>query len=281
MRLLLLVNEGSGSGSGPSGADLERMLRAEGARVERLPLDGAARAAELGVDRLVVAGGDGSVAPAADAAGDAGIPLAVIPRGTANDFARRMGIPDDPGRAVRLAAGGGVLRSLDLGLVGERPFVNVASAGLSVVAARRAEGLKRLLGPAAYAVGAVRAALTSTPLRCAVRCDGEPLHEGAAWQVMVACTGAFGGGSQIEVADPGDGRLDVVVATAGSRAALARYAYGLRSGRIARQRGVRTGRAREVELGLAPGAALNVDGEIVEGGPRLGVRPARYRLVVS
>lgn len=279
MHLLLLVNESAGSG--PSGADLERMLRAEGARVDRLSLDGARRAAGMGVDRLVVAGGDGSVAPAADAAGEAGIPLAVIPQGTANDFARRMGLPDDLGRAVRLAATGQGLRSLDLGRLGGRPFVNVATAGLSVGAARRAEGLKRLLGPAAYTVGAVRAALTGAPLRCAVRCDGEALYEGPAWQVMVACTGAFGGGSQIEVADPGDGRLDVVVATAGSRAALARYAYGLRSGRISRQRGVLTGRAREVDLGLPADARLNVDGEILDAGPPVTVDPARYRLVVS
>ena len=55
---------------------------------------------------------------------------------------------------------------------------------------------------------------------------------------IVGATGAFGGGSGIEEADPRDRRLDVVVVRAGSRAALVRRAYGLRTGRIADQRGV-------------------------------------------
>lgn len=280
MRIVLLVNEGAGSGSGPTGADLERILREEGASVQRLPLDGAGRVCEFDPQRVVVAGGDGSVGPAADAAGAAGVPLAVIPRGTANDFARRLGLPADPLRAARVAVHGERLRSLDLGRMGARPFVNVATAGLAVTAARRAEGLKGVLGPVAYAAGAVRAALTSRPISCAVHCDGHDVYEGTAWQVMVACTGAFGGGAQIGVADPDDGRLDVVVATGRRRADLARYAYGLRSGRISAQRGVLTERAREVELGLPPGADVDVDGEIVASGPALRIDPAHYRLVV-
>ena len=48
---------------------------------------------------------------------------------------------------------------MELAHAGEVPFVNLASAGLAPVAAQRAIKLKRLLGPAAYSVGAAAAAL--------------------------------------------------------------------------------------------------------------------------
>ena len=111
-------------------------------------------------ERIVVAGGDGSIGCAAGAAGGAAVPLGVVPVGTANDFARALGLPDDLDEAVELAATGARTRRLDLGAAGERPFVNAASAGLSPVAAGEAHGLKSALGPLAYAVGALRAGLS-------------------------------------------------------------------------------------------------------------------------
>ena len=54
----------------------------------------------------MVAGGDGSIAPVAAAAGAAGIPLAVVPAGTANDFAGRLGLPVGAVRGLRLAVRG-------------------------------------------------------------------------------------------------------------------------------------------------------------------------------
>src|SRR5688500_19921211 len=87
-------------------------LRSLGARVEPFRVGDAERAANAGCDRLVLAGGDGSIAPAAAAAGAAGIPLAVIPAGTANDFVRRMGLPADLAAACRLAVHGDFLREV-------------------------------------------------------------------------------------------------------------------------------------------------------------------------
>lgn len=280
MRVILLVNESSGSASGPSGAEVAAAMAAVGATVQRLPIGDERRAVAAGPDRLVVAGGDGSVAPAADAAGAAGLTLAVVPCGTANDFARRMGLPSDPLTAARLAVTGHATRVLDLGRMGDRPFVNVATAGLSVLAARGARPLKPALGAAAYAAGAVRSALTGRPVPCEVRCDGRPVHAGPAWQVMVACSGAFGGGSRVAGADAADGLLDVVALAAGPRARLVRHARALRSGRITDQPGVRADRGGEVSLGLPEGQELNVDGELCGAGDAFRVEPGRFRLVV-
>jgi diacylglycerol kinase (ATP) len=279
VKVVLLANESSGSGTDVD--DLEAALRAEGAEVARVPIDRAGDAAVHDPERVIVAGGDGSVATAADAAGAIGVPLGVVPTGTANDFARRMELPSNVTEACRLAVAGERLRRLDLGRMGDRPFVNVASAGLASAAAHRAAPLKGALGPLAYMVGAVRTAVTERPLRCAVSCDGREVFSGRAWQLMVGCSGAFGAGSRLIEADPSDGLLDVVAIAAGPRLRLVRHAYGLRRGRVSEQPGVVHGRGRAVDVALPPEERMNVDGEIVPPSPRMTVEPGRFELVVG
>jgi diacylglycerol kinase (ATP) len=276
-KLLLLSNPRSGRGEASA---VEEELRAEGAVVDTAAIGQVDTRAGIDADRLAVAGGDGSIGPAAAAAASARLPLAVIPVGTANDFARALGIPTELDRACRLAVHGDRTRPMELGRMGERPFVNAVSAGLPPAAALAARGWKRRLGPLAYVLGAAKAGLSATPIDCSVSCDGDELYSGEAWQVTVACTGAFGAGSSVG-AEPNDGRLDAVVFEAGSRAALVRLAYGLRTGRIRSQSGVHDCRAASVRLGLAPGTKLNLDGEICEAGAdELRVERSAFEVVV-
>ncbi len=282
MRVALIANPASGSGLDPE--PLAGVMRERGADVSVYGCEAEEmeRAAAESPERLVVAGGDGTVAGAAELAGRLDVPLGVIPGGTANDFARASGLPLDPLEAAELAVTSDALRRLELGhLADGRPFVNVASAGLASLAARRAAPLKPRLGPLAYAVGALRAAATASPLRCAVRADARTVFEGEAWQVIVAVTGAFGGGSEVGAADPQDGVLDVAILQAGSRIGLARRAWGLKRGTIAEQRGVEHHRGREIEVDLPPGTEFNADGEIRDRGmERIAVERAAYALVV-
>jgi diacylglycerol kinase (ATP) len=281
--LVLLSNPESGSGAAP---EVERLLRSRHANVISLGLDELDRAARTPADRYVVAGGDGSIGSVAALAARARVPLAVVPVGTANDFARALRIPLDSAEASTLAAAGRRTRRVDLAWIdgpeiARRPFLNAASVGLSPVAARKAGGLKRALGPLAYALGAARAGITARPIRCRLTCDGEGAFAGEAWQVTVAGTGAFGGGAELD-ADPGDGRLDALVIEAGSRASLAIRAYGMRAGSIASQRGVRRLTATTIELEVPPGTPFNVDGELIEGGPaRLEVEPRAVEVVAG
>ena len=114
-----------------------------------------------------------------------------------------------------------------------------------------------------------------------MRADGATVHDGSAWHVIVAITGAVGGGAELGAADPQDGALDVAVLPAGSRAGLARRAWGLRRGTIAEQAGVAHRRATVVEVGLAPGTELNVDGELRSTGlERVTLDRAAFALVV-
>ena len=269
MRIKLIANPGSGGGT-----DTERLaqdLRELGAElVDRDP------------ERVVVASGDGSIGTAAEEAARLGVPLAVVPAGTANDFARRMELPLDAEEAARLAVRGSETRRLDLAHLGGDPFVNVASTGLAVVAAQHAKPAKKLLGPLAYSLGAVRAGLGASPFGCAVSADGEPVFDGRAWQVIVANSGGFGGGAHAAPAEPDDGLLDVLVVEAGSRARLVVHAYGMRSGSLARQDGAHHARGRSISLEVARGTSFNVDGEVREHGAcEATVEPKAFELVVA
>src|SRR4051794_10242733 len=141
MNVYLMANEKSGGGTDVE--DLRRQLMAAGADLVDAP---------AAAERIVVASGDGAIAPAAALAAEHGVPLAVVPAGTANDFANANRIPEDWDAAVALAVKGTATRPHELGCLDDRPFVNVASAGLGPSAARRAAPLKKLLGPVAYPV---------------------------------------------------------------------------------------------------------------------------------
>ena len=277
MNLALIANPKSGGGPDPD--ELAERLRALGAEVRQWAVEDVARAEGR---RLVAAGGDGTVGCCAARAAQIGAELAVVPVGTANDFARAHGLPMDLEEALELAATGTRTTQPELGILEDGPeFVNVVNAGLAPAAARAATPLKPRLGPLAYAVGALKAAVTTSPLECRAEIDGEEFFKGRAWQVIVSCTGAFGGGSEVGAADPLDGELDVTILPAGPRVALARRAYGLRKGNIAEQGAVQHGRGGRVELRLPPGAEVNVDGELLRRS-RLSMRAERaaYALVV-
>jgi diacylglycerol kinase (ATP) len=278
--IALIANRDSGGGLDP--APFARAMQANVTVYGCEPAD-LECAAAASPDRLVVAGGDGTIAPVADLAGRLGVPLAVIPGGTANDFVRAAGLPVDPLEAADLAVRGTTLRWFELGRLGDgRPFVNVASVGLASVAARRAAPLKPRLGPLAYAVGALHAAAAEAPLRCTVHADGETVFDGAAWQVILAVTGAFGGGSGIAAADPSDGVLDVAILPAGSRVGLARRAWGLKRHTIAEQRGVEHHRGAVVAIDVPSGTEFNADGELRDAGLKhVTVEHDAYALVVA
>jgi len=153
-RVLLLANPRARSGAtARAAADRLAALGVnvryeEPAGIERLHAVIAARAPE--VDRIVIAGGDGSIAAALPALLEAKKPLAVLPLGTANDLARNLGLPKGLEAQLALAAGGR-LRSIDIGCVNGRPFLNAVSIGLGAAVAALHQGpAKRWLGVLNY-----------------------------------------------------------------------------------------------------------------------------------
>ena len=95
MRLALAANPASGGGFDPA------PLLAVMPGAELFGCDELERIEAWRPERIAVAGGDGTIGPLAALAGRLGVPLAVIPAGTANDFARVHGLPDDPRARMR------------------------------------------------------------------------------------------------------------------------------------------------------------------------------------
>lgn len=98
-----------------------------------------------GTRRIVVAGGDGTLATAAKLLVGTPVELAVIPAGTLNHFARSHGIPTDPAAAVELAATGSAC-PVDVGFVNGRLFLNTSSVGAYIAFVHARERWEPWLG---------------------------------------------------------------------------------------------------------------------------------------
>lgn len=98
-----------------------------------------------GAPRVVIAGGDGTVAAAAAVLAGTSTALAVLPGGTLNHFARDHGIPTDLEEALRLAEHGPV-KAVDVGYLNDQLFVGTSSVGAYVRFVQTRDRLERYLG---------------------------------------------------------------------------------------------------------------------------------------
>jgi diacylglycerol kinase family enzyme len=109
------------------------------------------QAVDHGTKRILVAGGDGTIAAAASLIAKTDIELAALPGGTLNHFAKDHGIPTDLGKAA-FVAGSGPVVGADLGYVNDCVFLNTTSLGAYVTFVRERERLEKHLG---YSIGSV------------------------------------------------------------------------------------------------------------------------------
>jgi diacylglycerol kinase family enzyme len=102
-------------------------------------------AIDHGTKRILVAGGDGTIATAASLVAKTKTELAILPGGTLNHFARDHGIPTDLGQAA-LVAGDGEVVGADIGYVNDCVFLNTCSIGAYVTYVRERERLEKRFG---------------------------------------------------------------------------------------------------------------------------------------
>ncbi len=166
-------------------------------------------------DIIVAAGGDGTLNEVVNglfaASGEPDVAMAVLPLGSANDFARSGAIPSgDPGAALMLAAEAEPT-PIDVGRVNGRYFLNTLVAGLGAEASFRAsEAMKRRFRGAAYTLaGIATAARRATyPVRLRTR-DGAAEHPLA---MLAIANGKWAGGTRIAPrASLDDGLLDLLL----------------------------------------------------------------------
>ncbi|WP_343897715.1 lipid kinase [Craurococcus roseus] len=270
-RALLLANPRSRSGGDPD--TVAGLLRDAGLNPLCPDLSKPGGTADLirahaaEVDRVVLAGGDGTMNAAAPALLETGLPFAIIPLGTGNDLARTLGIPEDPAEAARIAATGR-LREIDVGLANDVPFFNVASLGFGVDLTRALTGdAKRRWGKLGYAVAGVRVLARMRPFSAAIRC-GDTVVRSRTVHVAVGNGRHYGGGMTVgERSEIDDGRLDVFSLEVGGVWSLLRLLPSLRRGDHGRWHEVLTVEGSEVEIRTRRRRSVNTDGEITTRTP--------------
>lgn len=160
-------------------------------------------------DLVMVAGGDGSVNMGARLCLKTEATLAVLPSGTANDFARNLGLPEEPEKLCELIAGG-TSQWVDVAEFGEQLFLNVAHVGLGTLPVRESEGAeKKLFGRFSYGIELLRRLNAKRGFKAEIRCD-KSFVKGRWLSIAVASGAFFGGGNEIPEASANDGQLDVI-----------------------------------------------------------------------
>lgn len=286
MRVLVILNADSGQGEAREAA--LAALRAAGLEIADAPATASAREASqlvrtaarwrTPVDAVVVGGGDGTLSGVVGALVLTGLPLGILPLGTANDFARGLGIPEDVGEAARVIAAG-CTRRVDVGeIAGHRRrqvryFLNTAAVGLASAAARNSTGwLKKVLRSLAYPVSVARAALRLKPFAVRLTLDGREMRM-RVLQVSVGNSRYFGGGALLSRgASVRDGLAEVVAIPKPGLLEAARIALSARRGGIGRARTVHLGRARDILIETRRPRRIMADGDDA------GRTPARIRI---
>ena len=168
-----------------------------------------AKAAAAGGETVVAVGGDGMIGCMASALRGGLGPLAIVPSGRGNDFARVLKIPTSPREAARVAIDGSE-RTVDLGLANGRVFVGIASLGFDSDANRIANEAKLIKGNLVYLYAALRALVSWKPAKFRVTIDGSP-YEVEGYSVAIGNSKAYGGGMFVfPHAKLDDGLLDIL-----------------------------------------------------------------------
>jgi YegS/Rv2252/BmrU family lipid kinase len=233
------------------------------------------------IDLVVLGGGDGTLNAAAPALVETGLPMGILPLGTANDLARTLGIPPDPVDAARVIAAGRS-RRVDMGEVNGVLYFNVASIGFSARLARSLTSeAKRRFGALGYGLAAARLLSESRPFVVEIDHDGRT-ERVRTIQVSVGNGRYYGGGMAVEeTARADDGRLDVYSLEVPHWWHLIWLAPALRRGTQRRSRYVRAFPTTELTLRTRRTHEVNADGELVTTTPaHFRIRPGAIEVFV-
>lgn len=225
------------------------------------------------VDMVIACGGDGTLNAAASAIIQSGLPMGILPMGTANDLARTLGISPVLEQAADVIIDGHK-RTIDLGEVNGNPFFNVASLGLSSDLAGSLDNtLKRRFGRLGYAIAAIKVLSRARAFRAMIITKNGATRV-KTLQIAVGNGRHYGGGNVIEeTAAIDDGHLDLYSLELGSVWKLALMARSFRAGSHGAWQEVRTERCTKFEVRTRMAMPINCDGELITQ------TPAKFRLL--
>jgi diacylglycerol kinase family enzyme len=243
--------------------------------------DGATRQAVTAGAQLVFAvGGDGTVRACAQALADTQVPLAIVPRGTANLVATALGVPSSLGAALAVGFGRHE-RRIDLAVADSITFAAMAGIGLdAAVVGATAAGLKGAAGWLGYAATGV-GRLAGARTRFEVRLDGgEPISRYARC-VVVGNVGLLPGGFVLlPEARPDDGLLDVGILAPAGPFGWPRVAWRVLTHSHHNDAVLERYQARRVEIAAEAPLPRQADGELIGAAASLTVALAPGGLLV-
>ena len=227
----------------------------------------AREAALGGYSPVVAAGGDGTIGEVVNGlmqtAGDqAAGPLAIIPLGSANDFIQTLGTPADIRGACQLLRTGQV-RTIDVGRVNERYFINDVGVGFEPQVTLESRKIKRLRGKLIYLVAVLRAVRDPIQAHMTIEWDGAQRISKPILMVSVAngrCTGGFWLTPHAEL---DDGELDFIFADALSRLQILRFLPEVMRRTHLDKDPVTYGRTRHIVITSEEPVPVVADGEIM------------------
>ncbi|HEY0113070.1 MAG TPA: diacylglycerol kinase family protein [Allosphingosinicella sp.] len=223
-------------------------------------------AVRSGAPMVIVGGGDGSLSSVVDEVVERDCVFALLPLGTANSFARTLGVPLDLDGAIRTIATGR-RRRIDLGMIDDDYFANCAAMGLSpMIGEGIPHNLKRYLGRLGYLIWATWCLIRFHAFRVTVK--GEGIDETLwATEVRIANGGHHGGVELIESAEVDSGQI-VVQAVVGRRASSLVWDWFAKYWKLpTRDRTTREFHGARLTIETRPRQRISIDGEVVARTP--------------
>ena len=228
--------------------------------------DTVRRAVIEGAPMIIVGGGDGSLSGAVDDVVDKDCVFALLPLGTANSFARTLGIPLDLDGAIQTIATGR-RRRVDLGMIDGDYFANAASMGLSPMIGQTVpHKLKRYLGVFGYLVWAVWCLLRFRAFKLSVD-DGN--EKRTLWTTEVRIfNGRFHGGVELyENAEVDSGEI-VIQAVVGRSSLNLVWDRGAKYWKLPALHAVSEEfRGERLRIDTKPRLPISIDGEVLAKTP--------------
>ena len=210
---------------------------------------------------VIVGGGDGTLSSAVDHFLGQDTVFAILPLGTANSFARTLGVPLDLDGAIDVIANGRRKR-IDLGCIDGDFFANAAAMGLSpLIADTVPHALKKYLGMLGYLIWAARVAVKFRPFRLTVEQDSQRTSVWAT-EARIANGSHHGGIELVESAELSSGEIVVQAVTGKSVFGLAWSWFATLFKLSNRERTVTEFRGRELRVETRPRQKISVDGEV-------------------
>ncbi len=217
-------------------------------------------------DLVILGGGDGTVSGLVDLLVGKGVTLAVLPLGTANSFARTLGLPIDVEGAIEVIRTG-VPKRIDLGMIDDDYFANCAAMGISPqIAETVPHGLKKVLGRIGYLGWAAWQFVRFKPFMLTID-DGVETHRLRVVEVRISNGPYHGGTWLVDEASVQSGRIVVQAVTGRYKRTLVKNWAASFLGLKARHQDTVSFSGTALKVDTRPSLPISIDGEVLAHTP--------------